>query len=167
MKGGKQEESGQVRTTLGGRSVRALFVLRRYRIEGIRYRAGVGAMTWAFVDFYLATWPGPVENLAEIATKVITSAFECIEWRPVWAWYRPCRASDEAERCAGSFDGASPWDRQPAYDRGAVAGRRPYLERAAERREPVLDPLQAGAIAVARGIEAPTVISYLEGELSV
>jgi len=41
-------------------------------------------MTWAVGDFYhpdLATWPfGPVENLAEIATEVITSAFECDDW---------------------------------------------------------------------------------------
>ena len=42
-------------------------------------------MTWAFVDFYLATWPGPVENLAEIATEVITSALKCSEWRWVRA----------------------------------------------------------------------------------
>ena len=46
-------------------------------------------MTWVLCDFYrpdLATWPGPVENLAEIATEVITSAFECSEWRWVRAW---------------------------------------------------------------------------------
>jgi len=61
---------------------------------------GWAAMTWAFVDFYrpdlawpwhlapgLAwpTWPGPVENLAEIATEVITSALKCSEWRWVRA----------------------------------------------------------------------------------
>ena len=40
-------------------------------------------MTWALVDFYRPdlAWPGPVENLAEIGAEVITSAFECSEWR--------------------------------------------------------------------------------------
>jgi hypothetical protein len=32
-----------------------------------------------------ATWPGPVENLAETATEVITSALKCSEWRWVRA----------------------------------------------------------------------------------
>jgi hypothetical protein len=27
------------------------------------------------------TWPGPVDNLAEIATEVTTSALKCSEWR--------------------------------------------------------------------------------------
>ena len=45
-------------------------------------------MTWAVGDLYhpdLAHWPGPVENLAEIATEVTTSALKCSEWRWVRA----------------------------------------------------------------------------------
>jgi hypothetical protein len=50
--------------------------------------AGVGLRTWPGDQAISTTptwpWPGPVEDLAEIATEAITSAFECSEWRPVW-----------------------------------------------------------------------------------
>ena len=58
----------------------------------IRYRQDCGGrLTNAFHDSYhpdLATpgLPGPVENLVGVATEVITSAFECSEWRWVRAW---------------------------------------------------------------------------------
>lgn len=35
-----------------------------------------GTLTCQAGDFYHPTWPGPVENLAEIAIEVTTSAFE-------------------------------------------------------------------------------------------